>query len=53
MAKFLKKSQELYFGAILGAFPQIWAKNEFSRKKDFASFSIFELSTIVPKIRKT
>ena len=40
-------------GPILGSFPQFGAKNDFSWKKGSVSFSIFELPTIVPKIRKT
>ena len=51
MTKFFKKSKKTYFGAILGPFCPNLGINEFWHKS--ASFSIFELSTIVPKIRKT
>ena len=50
MAKFLKKSQELYFGAILGAFPQIWAKNEFSWKK---TLPVFQYLNYLPLCQKS
>ena len=53
MTKLLKKSPKPYFGPILVPFAQMWVKNEFSWKKGSVSFSIFELPTIVPKIRKT
>ena len=38
---------------ILGPIAQIWTKNEFCWKRDSVSFSIIELPTIVPKIRKS
>ena len=53
LTKLLKKSPKPYFGPILVPFAQMWVKNEFSWKKGSVSFSIFELPTIVPKIRKT
>ena len=53
MTKVFKKSRKPYFGSILGPFAQIWTQKEFSWKKGSVSFSVFELSIIVPKIRKT
>ena len=49
MTKFFENPT--YFGAILGSFYQNLGKYEFSWKKR-ASFQIFQLSIIVPKIRK-
>ena len=54
MTKFFKKTKKTYFGAILSAFlPKFGPKMNFPGEKEFVSFSIFKLSTIVPKIRKT
>ena len=39
-------------GPFWALFAHTWAKMNFPGKKDFVSFSIFRLSTIVPKIRK-
>ena len=54
MTKIFKKSNNTNSGAILGHFCPNLAKkkNNFSGKKGSASFYIFQLSTIVPKIRK-
>ena len=53
MTKFFEISKKPYFGAILCLFCPNFGKNEFSWKKSSVNFSIFILSTIVPKLRKT
>ena len=50
MTKFFKKSKRPYFGGYSGPF---LANMNFPGKKCSASFYIFQLSTIVPKIRKS
>ena len=52
MTKFFKKSKKPYLGAILGSFGHIWAEMNFPGEKGSVSFQIFQLSTILPKIRK-
>ena len=52
MTTFCKKSQKPYFEAILSLSAQIWAKIKLSEEKESVSFKIFQLSTIVQKIRK-
>ena len=50
---FSKSQKNSILGLFWALFAQIWAKMNFPGKKGSASFSIFKLSTIVPKIRKT
>ena len=53
MTKFLKKSKKPFFGGhFVFFFVQIWAKKNYPRKKVLVSFLIFQLSTIVQKVRK-
>ena len=52
MTKFLEKSKKPYLRSFWALFAQIWAKMNFPRKKGSVSFYIFQLSTIVPKMRK-
>ena len=52
MAKFFKKTQKPYFGAILGPFYPNLGKKDFPRKKRLYQLLILQLSTIVQKIRK-
>ena len=53
MTKVFKKNpKRTYFGDILGPFYPNLGKNEFSWKKITVSFQKFQLSIIVPKIRK-
>ena len=53
MIKFFKKIQKKLFGEPFWAlFTQISAKMNFPGKKPPAIFKIFQLSTIVPEIRK-
>ena len=54
MTKFFKKMQKTLFWGHSGHFlHKLGPKMNFTRKKGSVSFSIFDLSTIVPKIRKT
>ena len=50
--KIFQKIQKAYFGAILGNFCPNLEKNEFFLKKCSVSFLIFQLSTMVQKIRE-
>ena len=53
MTTFFKKIQkEPIMEPFWALFPQIWAKINFPGKKSSASFQKFQLSIIVPKIRK-
>ena len=52
MTKFFKKSKKTIFGPLWALFAQIWANMNFPGKKGLGGFSMFELSTILPKIIK-
>ena len=47
-----KPPKTLFWGPFWSLFAQIWAKMTFPKKKGSVSFKIFQLSKIVPKIRK-
>ena len=49
---FSKNSKNSILGPFCASFAQILAKMNFPGKNGSASFQIFQLSTIVPKIRK-
>ena len=53
ITKFFKKSQNPILAPFWALLPKLGPKMNFPGKKGSVSFSIFELPTIVPKIRKT